>query len=167
MALCTSSSFLVGVQTALTSSPYRDNAHLISLARFVLRAAEGGISYAWRASPAKPFSAADGPSPTTWPDEPFPATAPPQANRCQVLETGIAWTTTRPGLLHERPLKMKRAWSNASEWPLWRDGVARDTRRRDWLRQILNAPQPLSHFADSGRIMAVSIHLPLSSYHHA
>lgn len=48
---------------------------------------------------------------------PFCAIAPPQANRCEALETRIAWTTARPGLLHERPFKMKRAWSNASEWP--------------------------------------------------
>ncbi|UKZ63328.1 uncharacterized protein TrAtP1_004557 [Trichoderma atroviride] len=52
----------------------------------------------------------------TWLDEPFPAIAP-QANRCEALGSRIAWTTARPGLLHERPLKMKRAWSNASEWP--------------------------------------------------
>lgn len=50
-----SSNFFLGIQAALSSSPSRGSAHLSSVLA-------SGISYAWRASPAKPFSAADGPS---------------------------------------------------------------------------------------------------------
>lgn len=53
--LAASSSFLLSIQAALSSSPFRGSAHLSTVLA-------SSISYAWRASPAKPFSAADGPS---------------------------------------------------------------------------------------------------------